>query len=131
MYAEHRLIESHQAATSVPWPWAIGMPVDSNAEEPEALQLPPPQPLPAIGRGPLHPRPRADHGRRRAMRSSGWRGHSHRQHSSNESHGAGQRQADDHEQHAGDEEYGPPADPDCPCEVREPRSTEWIGWADG
>jgi hypothetical protein len=36
-----------------------------------------------------------------------------------------------HEQRAGNEEYGPPAGPDRPCEVREPWSTGWIARADG
>jgi hypothetical protein len=40
MYAEQRLIASHQAVISRPGGHgAIGTPVDPNTEEPEALQL--------------------------------------------------------------------------------------------
>lgn len=89
--------------------------------------------LPMIGTTLMQPLPRANHGSRVAVRS--WPSadrRSHQQHSSNESYGAVQRrQADYQEQHADDDEYRQAAGPDLPCDVREARSTEWIGWTGG
>src|SRR5271165_5634528 len=92
-----------------------------------------PPALPMIGATLIQPFPRANHGSRRAVRS--WPSadrRSHHQHSSNESYGAVQQhQTEYHEQHADDDEYRPPAGPDLPHDVREGRSTVWIGWTGG
>src|SRR5271157_1113695 len=89
--------------------------------------------LPMIGTTLMQPLPRANHGSRGAVRSCDSADRrSHHQHSSNESYGAVQQhQTDYYEQRADNEEYRPPAGPDLPCDVREGRSTVWIGWTGG
>jgi hypothetical protein len=73
-------------------------------------------------------------------RTAAWLRQPHKQHSRNENHGGGQQHPYDHEQRAGNEEYGPPVGqhypyepPDRPraCDARGPRSTVPIGWDRG
>lgn len=94
---------------------------------------PGPPALPKIATTLIQPLPRANRGSRGAVRccpSADSR--SHQQHSSHEHDGAAQEhQTDYHEQRTDDDEYRPPAGPDLPGDVREARSTVWIGWTGG